>query len=149
MTIEQVSVFIENAPGTLASLTRLLAQEGYDLLALALADTAQYGILRCLVKRPDDAVKALAKAGYTARKTEVLAVLVPDRPGGLAYVLETLAANNVSVEYSYSFARSINITSSGESGAAIVLRVEQVERGVNALKKNNVHLIGSAELEKL
>ncbi|MDR2656300.1 MAG: ACT domain-containing protein [Oscillospiraceae bacterium] len=147
MTIKQVSVFIENSPGTLAKVTRLLADKGFDLLALTLADTERFGILRCLVKRPDEAVKALTEAGFTSRITEVLAALVPDQPGGLAVVLEALREQNISLEYCYSFARSID--SDGGNGAAIVFRVENVGGAVTALKDSGVILIDSVRLDNL
>ncbi|MDR0396227.1 MAG: hypothetical protein LBH66_02860 [Oscillospiraceae bacterium] len=149
MTIKQVSVFIENSPGTLAQATRLLGDKGFDLLALSLADTARFGILRCLAKRPGEAVDALNAAGFSARAADVLAALVPDRPGGLAVVLEALAAKRVGVEYCYSFARSIQ-TENG-SRAAIVLRVEddKVDDAVDALNNAGVPMMSASMLDSL
>ncbi|MDR1599205.1 MAG: amino acid-binding protein [Oscillospiraceae bacterium] len=149
MTIKQVSVFIENSPGALALATRLLGDKGFDLLALTLADTSQFGILRCLVARPDEAVKALAEAGFTARTTDMLAALVPDRPGGLAVVLDALAAKGIGVEYCYSFARSIK--SGGGNGAAIVFRVEdaRIKDAVEALERVSVSMLDAARLDSL
>ena len=106
MTVKQISVFIENKKGRLYKLTKALGDEGVDLIALSIADTTNFGILRCIVNDPDKALKVLKDAGFTANTTDVLAVEVPDRPGGLAGVLEALTKADISVEYLYSFVRT-------------------------------------------
>ena len=106
MTLKQISVFLENKQGTLAEATKVLGENGIDLIALSIADTADFGIMRCIVNQPDKALALLAEHGFAASTTEVLAVEVPDQPGGLASVLMLLDKNDLNVEYLYSFART-------------------------------------------
>jgi hypothetical protein len=118
MTIDQISVFIENKPSSLAEVTTILADAGIDLRALSIADTENYGILRLIVDDPSGALQVLAKAGYIGSLTPVLVVSLSDKPGGLARVLNTLAAAKVNIEYIYAF-----ITRE-QDGAYVALRVE-------------------------
>lgn len=101
--VEQVSVFLENAAGRLAGLTRALGDAGINMRALMVADTAEFGVVRIICDRPHEAVRVLDGAGFGASLTEVLAVEVPDRPGGLADILEALGSRGVNVEYAYCF----------------------------------------------
>ena len=104
MKVKQISIFIENKPGKLASICRALAADGISIVALSLADTADFGIVRMIV---DDHVKGcavLAKAGYAVRETDVVMVTVPDRPGGMAELMEKLDRAGVDIEYSYAYA---------------------------------------------
>lgn len=140
MSVRQVSVFIENSPGQLAAFTRLIAQSGIDLAALSIADTSSFGILRCLVADPDEAVRTVTNAGYSARVTDVAAAIVPDKPGGLADVLTLLADDGISLEYCYSFARGVN----GE--AALVLRVDDLARAEAALSSKGVTLLDHTQI---
>ena len=87
MYVKQISVFIENAPGKLADFTRMLGEKGIDLMSLSIADTTSFGILRFIVADWERAVKLIEEAGYAVSLTDVLAVEVPDRPGGLADML--------------------------------------------------------------
>jgi hypothetical protein len=101
--IEQVSVFLENREGRLADLTRALGDAGIDMHALMIADTSQFGVVRIICDRPRHAASLLADAGFAASVTPVTAVEVPDKPGGLADVLETLQRERINVEYAYCF----------------------------------------------
>ena len=104
MTIKQISIFLENKPGQLAGICRTLAQAQINIATLSLADTADFGIVRMIV---DDHVKGcevLAKAGYAVRETDVVMVTVPDRPGGMAELMEKLDRAQVDIEYSYAYA---------------------------------------------
>lgn len=91
MYVKQISVFIENTPGRLAHFTKLLGDNNIDLVSLSVADTTHFGILRGIVADYEKAVKLISDNGYTVKLTDVLAVSVPDHPGGLAEVLETLS----------------------------------------------------------
>lgn len=121
MTVEQISVFIENKPGTLAELTGILGDAGIDLRALSLADTTDFGVLRLIVDNPGKALELLRGAGFAVSAIQVMAVPINDSPGGLAHVLRILADENISVEYSYAF-----ITRK-HGKAYVILRVENNE----------------------
>ncbi len=140
MLIKQMSVFVENTTGRLADLTRALADAGIDIKASCIADTVDFGILRCIVDKPEKATKVLQEGGFTASITEVIAVELADRPGGFADVLEVLAAEKIGVDYIYSTIRS------KEGTAIIVLKVEEPEKAVDVLQKNNVKLYKMTEL---
>lgn len=114
--ISQLTVFLENEKGRLASACRAVAEAGINMHALNLADTADFGVARLLVDMPDAAAEALRKAGYRATVTPVLAVRVPNVPGGLATLLEFLDEQDVNIEYGYCF--SVN-----EETAVDVLKV--------------------------
>lgn len=143
MFVKQISVFLENTTGSLARLTRLLSKGGVDLIALSIADTEQYGIMRCIVSDTDLGVKIMREAGYVARLTDVVAVSVPDQPGGLAHVLTLLNAADVSVEYLYSFVRN-----SG-SHALVIFRLSDNARGVRVLQEGDITLLTQEEVRSL
>lgn len=140
MFIKQVSAFLENNRGTLAKLTKLLADRGIDLIALSIADTSDFGILRAIVTDGEGAAALLRDAGYTVSLTEVLAVSVEDKPGGLARVLKVLDENGISVEYLYSFVRQ----SGGH--ALIIFRVEECERAHRLLTEAGIHILNQQEV---
>ena len=135
MTVKQISVFLENRPGTLAEATDTLSKGGVNLRALSVADTRDFGILRVIV---DDQAKALAvlkEAGYATTVTDVLAAIIPDDPGSLSKVLHALAEASISVEYTYAF-----LAEKVEKGAVVVLRVDNVDWASQVLAANNVQL---------
>ncbi len=119
--ISQLTVFLENERGRLASACRAVSDEGINMHALFLADTEEFGVARMLVDLPDAAAAALEARGYRATVTPVLAVRVPNRPGGLASLLEFLDAQDVNVEYGYCF-------SLDDDAAVDVLKVASDER---------------------
>ena len=143
MFVKQISVFLENTKGSLSRLTRLLSKNGVDLIALSIADTEQYGIMRCIVSDTELGVKIMREAGYVARLTDVLAVSVPDQPGGLTNVLNLLNAADVSVEYLYSFVRN-----SG-SHALVIFRLNDNERGAKVLQEGDITLLNQEEVRSL
>lgn len=100
---KQISVFLENKAGRLASVTRTLGDADINIRALSIADTSDFGILRVIVNDPDKAYQVLKEAGFTVSETEVVAVQVPDSPGGLATVLEQMSEDNLNIEYLYAF----------------------------------------------
>ena len=101
MYIRQISVFLENTTGSLHSMTRLLGEHGVDLIALSIADSDSFGVLRCVAHSGelDRAMEALREAGYTARVSDVICACVPDQPGGLSRVLGLLDQGGISIEY--------------------------------------------------
>lgn len=140
MHVKQLNVFIENKPGRLEQFTRLLARQHIDLISLSLADSDTFGMLRGLVKDAEEAVRVILEAGYTANVTEVIAVEVPDRAGGLAEVLETLSAGGINIEYLYSFMRN----SGGR--ALIILRTKQMEEAAAELHRSGVRMLSQEEI---
>jgi hypothetical protein len=143
MFVQQISVFLENTKGSLSRITRVLSQNKIDLIALSIADTEHYGILRGIVSDTEKAVAILKEAGYTVKLTDVLAVRVPDEPGGLASVLTLMNAADISIEYLYSFVRS-----SG-SHALVIFRVPDPERAIRVLEEADIKLLDQEQVYAL
>jgi hypothetical protein len=135
MEVAQVSIFLENRSGGLADVIDALARNAIDIKALTLADMADFGILRLIVEDPDRTREVLKAAGFTVDKTRVVAVEVPDRPGGLAETLHALRAAGINVEYMYSAARR-----RGEA-AIIIFRIDEVTAAVQALQRAGVTVL--------
>jgi len=140
MTAIQISVFLENKSGRLAEVLRGLAGAGVNIRALSLAETIDYGVLRLIVDKPHEARKALGDAGFTVSETEVIAVAMPDRPGGLASIVDLLTKSGLNIEYLYAF-----VGQRGEN-AIVVFRIEDVQAAVAALKKGGAHILSAEEL---
>ena len=135
MKVEQISIFLENKSGRLAEVAGVLAAAGVNIRALSLADTTDFGILRLIVDQNDRAKKALKESGFTVGKTEVIAVEVPDRPGGLAQILRTLDAATINVEYMYAF-----VQKAGEN-AVILFRFDEPARAAQLLREAGVRVL--------
>jgi hypothetical protein len=136
MKITQLSVFMENKPGQLSLPCRLLGKAGINILSLSLADTRQFGILRLLVKEWQQAKAMLEQAGCVVKISEVVAVEVADKPGGLATVLEHLEAAGTNIEYMYAF----------RDRAVLVFRFEKPDDAIALLKGKGMKILDSAEL---
>ncbi len=141
MKIQQISLFAENKPGHIAAPARLLAQGGIDIRSLYLADTQQYGILRMIVSDWRKAAEILESNGFVAKTTEVLAVEVPDRPGGLAEVLGALEGTGINIEYMYAFPVR------GDE-AILIFRFADPDAAIGLLQNADVNLLASEELLK-
>ena len=140
--LKQLSIFIENKPGTIRAVCEVLRDNQINIRTLSLADTQQFGILRFLVNDPEKAREVLASAGFTAKETEVLALPVADHPGGLAEILDVIDRNNLNVEYMYAF------TFGREDNAVMVFRFADPDKAVAALKEAHSDIIREAELYK-
>ena len=127
MIIKQVSVFLENRKGRLASVTGLLAEKHINLRALTIADTTSFGILRLIADKPEEVAAILAENNVTATLTDVLAVPLGDRPGALARILAKLTENGIDVEYLYAY------LTHEENGAVVVMRVDDTEKAAALL----------------
>ena len=143
MKVEQISVFLENRSGRLAEVAGVLAGAGVNIRALSLADTAEFGILRLIVDQNDRAKQALKERGFTVGKTEVVALEVPDRPGGLAQILRALDAGGINVEYMYAF-----VQRSGDN-AILIVRFDEPDRAIQALTQAGVRVVTGQELYAL
>ncbi len=135
MLVKQISIFLENKSGRLAEVTKILGKEGIDISALSIADTTDFGILRLIVNQPEKAEVILKEKGFTVSCTNVIAIAVPDKPGGLATALDVLESESIGIEYMYAF---IGKTS---QEALVLLRVEDPEKAIDVLKKNNIKVL--------
>ena len=140
MTIEQLSVFVENKPGKLVEALEILAQAGIDLRALSLADTSDFGILRLIVDKPAEALGALQDAGFLVKSSNVIPVSVGDKPGGLAAILRVLANAGIDVEYTYAF------VSHEKDRAYVILRVNDNDAAVKVLTSNGITLLSDKDI---
>ena len=132
MIVKQLSVFVENKQGKLVDILELLGKASIDLRALSIADTSDFGILRIIVDKPEEASAMLQKDGYIVRVTDVLGMSVPDTPGSLAKILRALSDGGINVEYTYAF------VSHDKGKAYVVLRVENNEEAKKILAKQGI-----------
>ena len=140
MRIKQLSVFLENKSGRLAKISRVLGEEQINILALSLADTADFGILRMLVDDPDRAAEVLKEHQFVCIINTVTVVEVDDKPGGLAKVVSVLDDSGINVEYMYAF-------SEPETGrAALVFRFNDPDRAAELLAKAGINVIARSRL---
>ncbi len=142
MKITQLSVFLENRPGRLSALCRTLADAGVNLSTLMLSDNGEFGLLRLLTADVEKAKATIATAGYAATTTEVVALQVPDKPGGLAGVLVLLEKAGVSVEYMYAFAERPG------TDAVMVFRFDNTDQALAALEAGGVPVFKPVDLFK-
>ena len=140
MILKQISIFIENKTGSLAETTAFLAAQGVNLRALSIADTEDFGILRIIVEDPDTVATKLRVAGYIIKVTSVIAVELEDRPGSLAAVLQTLAAEKLVVEYTYAF-----LIPKADS-AYMIFRVNDNHAALDALNRAGIKTAELADL---
>ena len=143
MTAVQISVFLENKSGRLAEVTGALAKAGVNVRALSLAETIDYGVLRLIVDKPSEARKALSEAGFTVTETEVIAVEMPDRPGGLASIVDLVTQSNLNIEYLYAF-----VGQRGEN-AVVIFRIDDVKTAVAALQQGGAHVLSADQLSAI
>jgi hypothetical protein len=134
MKIQQLSLFIENKAGSLNTVCKTLTENKINLRALSLADTEQFGILRLIVKDWEQAKNLLETAGFVVNVTEVFALKVDDRPGGLGEVLNILDQAEINIEYMYAF------TYGAQDQAIIVFRFENPDAAVDTLEKHNINI---------
>lgn len=145
MSVLQISVYLENVKGTLCKVTSLLAEQKIDILALTIADTAGFGLVRLIVREKDlaPALTQLQESGYSARINPVLCLKVPNEPGGLNKVLQLLEAANVGIEYMYSF----NYSKDGQ--ALLIFRLTDVEAGTKAIADGGIELVYQNDINLL
>lgn len=139
MEVAQISIFLENRTGGLADVFEALSRSEIDVKALSLADMSDFGILRLVVDDPERTRRILKEAGFTVDKTRVVAVEVPDRPGGLLETLQALRRNGINVEYMYSVARR-----SGDR-AVIIFRIDEIGRALDALRGAGITVLERLE----
>ncbi len=140
MQVPQISIFLENKVGRMAEVCEVLAANEINIIALSVADTSEFGILRLIVNKPDAAYEALKEAGFTAITNFVLAVEVEDRPGGLAHVLRVLVDAKVNVEYMYAFVERAT------GRAALIFRFEREADAIRALQASGVNILQKIDI---
>jgi hypothetical protein len=123
--VKQLSIFSENRPGRLAAVAKAMSEEDINIFAFSIAEGAGYGVIRTLVDKPEKALEKLKSIGFTVRFTDVLAVEMEDRPGGLYEAINILAEAGINIEYSYAY--------SGRKCAVLIMRVEEIDPAVNKL----------------
>lgn len=143
MTVKQISVFLENKPGRLAEFTDVLSKNNIDMRALSLAEAEDFGIVRIIVDDVYNASTVLKDAGYVFSITKVLAVAIPDEPGGLSRVIRVLGDSSVNVEYMYAF-----ITRK-KGLAYMIFRVADNKRAIEVLQENGIRPVCQDELSDL
>ena len=140
MVVKQVSVFVENTVGRLADITGILLENNIDLKACTIAETVDFGILRCIVEDPEAKVRILVEKGFSASITEVIGVSLEDKPGGLHRILKILAGEGIAVNYIYSTIKS------DEGKALIMMKVSDEKKAEEILKANDVELVEPKDL---
>ena len=144
MSVKQISVFLENKPGTLYAMTDVLAQNQIDMRAFSLAETSEFGIARIIVNDVYKTTTVLKDAGFVNSVTEVIGVAVPDVPGGLSHVLQVLSDAQINIEYMYAtFGRKQSET------AFMIFRVADTVKASAALRAQGIRIAEPEEIENL
>ena len=143
MKLTQISVFLENRKGRLYDVCSLLGKNKINIRALTIAETEKFGVLRIVVDKPDKAIQILKKNGFVANLTDIVAVEVQDKPGGLAAILKILTLNNINLEYMYGFVEK------SSDKALLVFRFDDPDKAITVFKKNKIKVIGSKEIKEL
>ncbi|HOO61742.1 MAG TPA: acetolactate synthase [Bacillota bacterium] len=140
MLVKQINVFLENQSGRLAEVTKSLSENQIDIRALYIADTTEYGILRMILDKPDDALLALTQAGFTVSSTPVIAIAIKDVPGTLDQAIGVLSEKGLSLEYLYGY------VGRSSSDAVVVIRVSDPNLAVEKLTEANIRILSSEEV---
>ncbi len=140
MLVRQINVFLENQSGRLAEVTRTLSRNDIDIRALYIADTTEYGILRMILDKPEQAVDVLTKAGFTVSSTPVIALAIADKPGTLDHALSILSEGELSLEYLYAY------VGRASDDAVVVIRVRDPELALSKLQEAGIRVLTSEEV---
>lgn len=142
MKLKQLSLFLENKPGALGAPMRVLAAAGLNITTMSLADTQDFGILRLIVREWEKALALLQQNGFVVNVTDVIAIEVSDKPGGLAEILTPIEDSGINVEYMYAFTLK-----KGDKGV-LVFRFDNPDRALTVLKQHKINVVGQIELFK-
>ncbi len=140
MKIKQLSIFLENKKGRMRNALDVLADAGFNIRALSIADTSDFGILRLIVPKPDEAKDILEKNNFVVKTGYVIAVEMSDQPGGLSTILGILDDSDINLDYLYAF------VDEKEERAIVLLHPEDIDAGVEALKKGKTTIIPSEDV---
>ena len=140
MKIQQLSIFLENKPGHLSSICKAVAEAGINIETLSLADTQQFGILRLIVQDWTKASATLKEMGFVVKETEVVAIEVPNRPGGVAEILNALDETDINIEYMYA------VLEKRSENAVIILKVEDIDGVIAEMQRLNIKLLSGDQV---
>jgi hypothetical protein len=140
MKIHQLSIFLQNEPGRVVQPCKLLADAGIDMRTLTLADTERFGILRMIVSDWEQAKRLLEGAGFVVNVVEVVAVEVPDHPGGLAGILQVFQETDINIEYMYAFPFGVR------EKAVLIFRFDKPDQAIDCLQRSGIKVVGSLEV---
>ena len=143
MTVKQISIFVENKEGRIKKAIDTLAKENINIRALSIADTTKYGILRLIVSDNEKAIEALEKDGFIVKENDVLLLTVPDRPNGLNSTLAVFDEKGINLEYLYAF------VSSKSDEAIVVMRLENMEKAIEALEAKDIKILETEDIKDL
>ncbi|KZX11019.1 hypothetical protein [Methanobrevibacter filiformis] len=143
MNIKQISVFIENKEGRLKKALETLGNAGINIRALSIADTTKFGIIRLIVSDNEKAKQQLQKDNFIVKETDVIVVEIPDKPNGLSIILDLLDKGEINLEYLYAF------TSNKTEQAIVVIKLEDVEKGIKYLEEGNATLLSQEDIDNL
>ncbi len=143
MKVKQLSVFVENQPGRLAAVAKAMGGAGVNILAMTIAETREFGVVRMIVPDYEKGLKILKDAGFTVTTTEVLAIEIRDQPGKLGQVMDAFEEHNLNIEYMYAFSAS-----RGEK-AIIVFRFDDPDKAVDSLAKTDVKVLTAEQVVNL
>ena len=140
--IQQITAFIENRPGRLTDILKVLAEHQIDLNGISVADSSDFGLFRMILSDPEKGQQVLQQNGYIVKSSEVLAIDVRDTPGGLLHALESLSQQSINVQYMYAFGTKRS------AHAMIILKTDENQRASNTLLQSNVEVLSMEEVEK-
>ena len=143
MAVKQISIFVENKEGRIKKAIDTLAKQNINIRALSIADTTKYGILRLIVSDNEKAIEALENDNFIVKENEVIILAVPDEPNGLNSTLAVFDEKGINLEYLYAF------VSSKTDEAIVVMRLENMEKAIEALNENNVKILDENDIKDL
>lgn len=142
MIIRQLSVFLENRAGRLTELTGILADNDINISAFSIADTTDFGILRVITGKPELAEKVLKEQGFAVKITDVIGIVMHNKPGALHHALQILTDNGISIEYMYAFA-------SGDDRATAVIRTDTPKKAIEVLQLHEMELLQAGDVYQI
>ncbi|MBQ2226518.1 MAG: amino acid-binding protein [Methanobrevibacter sp.] len=143
MVVKQISIFVENKEGRIKKAIDTLAKQNINIRALSIADTTKYGILRLIVSDNEKAIEALENDNFIVKENEVIILAVPDKPNGLNSTLAVFDEKGINLEYLYAF------VSSKTDEAIVVMRLENMEKAIEALNESNVKILDVDDIKDL
>ncbi len=143
VAIKQISIFMENKPGSLARVAKTLSDGGVNIRALTVAEAGDFGVIRMVVDDTAEGYQVLRDGGFTVSETDVLAVELKDVPGGLYEIAKTLGEHNINMDYAYAF-----VTAKAER-AMLILRVDDLKGAVEVLQKAGIVIATRREVQNI